>query len=87
MEINQWRNVSRPLKVFGIPVMAFTVFVMFFPFPHVKTLVYCSCVLAFYGLLAWRGYTVTVLYERITGVLRGNKATGRPWWYRKTRRF
>jgi len=87
MEINQWRNVSKPLTVLGIPVMAFTVFIMFFPFPHVKTLIYCIVVLAFYGVLAWRGYTVTVLYERITGALRGHKATGRPWWYRKTRRF
>lgn len=76
----------RPLTVFGVPVISFLVYFIWFPFPSVKTFVICTCVVLFYFLLAMMGYTLPVLYQVILRVIRGKKLTGRPWWYRRSQR-
>jgi len=55
MDINKWRYAGRPLTVFGVPVISFLVYFIWFPFPSVKTFVICTCVVLFYFLLARMG--------------------------------
>ncbi|MFT2603252.1 TraK, partial [Escherichia coli] len=35
MDINKWRYAGRPLTVFGVPVISFLVYFIWFPFPSV----------------------------------------------------
>ncbi|HFQ7030014.1 TPA: IcmT/TraK family protein [Yersinia enterocolitica] len=86
MDVNEWRNVSRPLKVMGIPVVSLFVFVLWFPFPSWDTIWFCCAVIGFYVFLAWKGYTPKVLYQLILRLVRGKKVKGRPWWYRRYQR-
>jgi intracellular multiplication protein IcmT len=68
MDINKWRYAGRPLTVFGVPVISFLVYFIWFPFPSVKTFVICTCVVLFYFLLAMMGYTLPVLYRSFSGL-------------------
>ena len=77
MDINKWRYAYLPLTVFGVPVISFLVYFIWFPFPSVKTFVICTCVVLFYFLLTMMGYTLPVLYRVILRVIRGKKLTGR----------
>lgn len=86
MDNNKWRNVGRRLTVFGVPVPSLFIFMLLFPFPSMTTFYSCIGVIGFYILLAWKGYTLTVLVQSILRLIRGRKATGRPWWYRRYQR-
>ncbi|WP_459515139.1 IcmT/TraK family protein [Erwinia amylovora] len=86
MDINQWRYAGRRMTFFGIPVMSFLVFFLWFPFPSWNTFLFCSGVVFFYFVLSMMGFTVPVLYQVILRVIRGKKLTGRPWWYRRSQR-
>jgi hypothetical protein len=56
---------------FGVPVISFLVYFIWFPFPVSKTFVICTCVVLFYFLLAMMGYTLPVLYRSFSGLSAG----------------
>ncbi|EOZ6414763.1 IcmT/TraK family protein [Cronobacter turicensis] len=86
MRKNQWRNVSKPLMLGFVPVMSLFVYLLWFPFPSVDTLLFSTCIIGFYAALGYFGYTVKVLYQKLLRVLRGRFIRGRPWWYRRNQR-
>lgn len=86
MDINKWRNVGRRLTFWGVPIPSLFIFVLLFPFPSKNTFYGCCCFIGFFALLAWKGYTIPVLFQKIDQLIRGRKATGRPWWYRRYHR-
>lgn len=83
MNICAWRDASRRLEVFGIPVLLLPLYCAWFEWPHWLTLSICTALMVFFKLLAMFGFTLTVLWQRVLHTLRGNRLTGRPWWYRK----
>ena len=40
-------------------------------------------IILFFRLLSFFGFTITVLWQRLVFRIRGQRLTGRPWWYRK----
>ncbi|MEZ0585495.1 IcmT/TraK family protein [Erwinia sp. STN24] len=86
MRKNQWRNVSKPLMLGIIPVMSLFIYLLWFPFPSMDTLYFCTFIVGFYAVLGYFGYTVKVLYQKLLRVLRGKLIRGRPWWYRRNQR-
>ncbi|KOY61565.1 conjugal transfer protein [Photorhabdus heterorhabditis] len=78
-----WLDAGKPATIYGIPVLAFLVFLLLFIWPAKTTFFICCSLIILYKVLAIFGYTLTVLLQRIHHWLRGNKITGRPWWYRK----
>lgn len=77
------RDASPPVRIIGIPALAWLVFALWFKWPSWTMFLFCAGLLIFYAVLAHFGFTVTVLRQRIFHLLRGRRLTGRPWWYRK----
>ncbi|ELS9890630.1 IcmT/TraK family protein [Salmonella enterica] len=77
------RDASPPVRIVGVPALAWLVFALWFKWPSVKMFLFCTGLIIFYTVLAHFGFTVTVLSQRIFHLLRGKRLTGRPWWYRK----
>ncbi|MCP2234084.1 MULTISPECIES: IcmT/TraK family protein [Erwinia] len=82
MKGNPWRDAGRRLEIFGIPVVLFTLYTAWFQWPETSTLYAVTGLIIFFRLLSWRGFTITVLWQRLVRLLRGRRLTGRPWWYR-----
>lgn len=83
MAISKWRYASIEPTLLGIPCIAYLpIFIFMY---HISwTTFYISVgTIAFYGLLAKFGFTLTVLLGKIQHVLRGTRIYARPWWYRK----
>jgi intracellular multiplication protein IcmT len=78
-----WRNASRALHVYGIPAPLFLLYLFWFRFPSLLTLEVVSGVIAAFRLLSYFGWTYKVLIARLLYRVRGNKLSGRPWWYRR----
>nr|VXR48165.1 Uncharacterised protein [Klebsiella pneumoniae] len=70
---------------FGVPVISFLVYFIWFPFPSVKPLLSAP---VWFSLLSagHDGLHVTGAVRVILRVIRGKKLTGRPWWYRRSQR-
>lgn len=82
MKGNPWRDAGRRLEILGIPVVLFTLYTAWFQWPETSTLYAVTALIIFFRLLSWRGFTITVLWQRLVRLLRGRRLTGRPWWYR-----
>ncbi|HHK7873650.1 TPA: IcmT/TraK family protein [Yersinia enterocolitica] len=78
-----WLDAGRAVTIFGIPVLVYLVFIVWFLWPSMLMFLFCVGLLVFYKLLAFFGYPLTVVLQRLLHRLRGNTITGRPWWYRK----
>lgn len=83
MNICPWRDAGRRLEVFGIPVMMFSLYFAWFQWPETMTLGIVTAVIAFFKIISLFGFTLTVLWQRLIYRLRGQRLSGRPWWYRK----
>lgn len=80
---NRWRESSRPLTVYGVPVGMFLIYLVWCKFPSFMTLWICTGVLTFFGVIAHFGWSWPVLLQRLLHMVRGSRKTGRPWWYRR----
>ena len=49
---NRWRESSRPLTVYGVPVGMFLIYLVWCKFPTFMTLWICTGVLTFFGVAA-----------------------------------
>lgn len=78
-----WRNASRLLNVYGIPVPLFLLYLFWFRFPSLMTLYIVTAVIAIFRLLSFFGWTLKVLISRLLYLIRGSHISGRPWWYRR----
>ncbi|AHK22101.1 conjugal transfer protein (plasmid) [Yersinia similis] len=83
MKVSLWRDASRPLTIYGIPALLLTIYFAWFRWPSLMTLYICTTIIIVFKILAYFGYTLTVLTQRVIHLMRGNPITGRPWWYRK----
>jgi intracellular multiplication protein IcmT len=83
VNINPWRDAGRRLEIFGIPVLLFALYALWFQWPEASTFYIITGIIAFFRLLSFFGFTITVLWQRLVFLLRGRLMTGRPWWYRK----
>lgn len=83
MNICPWRDAGRRLEVFGIPVMMFSLYFAWFQWPETMTLWIVTAIIAFFKVISLFGFTLTVLWQRLFYRLRGQRLSGRPWWYRK----
>jgi intracellular multiplication protein IcmT len=61
---------------FGVPVISFLVYFIWFPFPSVKPLLSAPVWVLFYFLLAMMGYTLPVLYRSFSGLSAGKNLPG-----------
>lgn len=78
-----WRNASRPLDVYGIPAPLFVLYLAWFRFPSMNTIILISAVIGGFKLLSMFGWTLEVLLARLAYLIRGKQLSGRPWWYRR----
>jgi intracellular multiplication protein IcmT len=78
-----WRNASRPLNVYGVPAPLFLLYLAWFRFPSIHTLVVVTAVIGGFRLLSFFGWTLKVLLTRMAYRIRGKRLAGRPWWYRR----
>ena len=78
-----WRNAGRRLTIYGIPAPLFLLYLFWCRWPSMVTLYACTGVLACFVLLSRYGWTLQVLMQRIMHRIRGNKVSGRPWWFRR----
>ena len=83
MQITPWRDAARRLEVFGIPVLLLPLYMAWFEWPSWLTFWMCTGLIVFFKVLSLSGFTLTVLWQRLLHLLRGQELTGRPWWYRK----
>lgn len=83
MKICEWRDAGRRLEIFGIPVLLFALYAAWFQWPETSTLYIITGIILFFRLLSFFGFTITVLWQRLVFHIRGQRLTGRPWWYRK----
>lgn len=83
LSICRWRDPSRPLTVFGIPVLLLPLYLLWFEWMSWSTIYVVSGIIAFFKLLSLGGWTITILWQRLVTLLRGRALTGRPWWYRR----
>lgn len=82
MSYSPWRDASKPINIFGIPALAYLVFLIWFHWPSQMMFYFCLALLGAYKWLDTKGYTATVLFQHLLHRLRGSQLTGRPWWYR-----
>ncbi|WP_446471493.1 IcmT/TraK family protein [Xenorhabdus stockiae] len=83
MEINRWRNAGKPLKILGISWGWYLLILTWFI--HMTT-VHALLVIVWVGFLSFlhhRKLSLTILFGKAKGWLRGNHLTGRPWWMRR----
>ncbi|ECE0486429.1 conjugal transfer protein [Salmonella enterica subsp. enterica] len=83
MNICPWRDASRPLEIFGIPVVLLPIYCLWFEWVSWTTLYICTALIIFFKILSLFGFTITVLWQRLIHLMRGTEISGRPWWYRK----
>lgn len=83
MNIAPWRDASRRLEIFGIPVVLFTFYAAWFQWPEATTIYIITAIILLFRLLSYFGFTITVLWQRLLRHLRGMLLTGSPWWYRR----
>lgn len=83
MKISKWRNAGKRVEIWGIPVMMFALYLFWFQRPEWSTLYAVTALIAFFKILSLYGLTLTVLWQRLLTLLRGQWMTGQPWWYRK----
>lgn len=83
LPVGYWRNASRLLNLYGIPAPLFLLYLFWFRFPSFDTIYIISGVIAGFRLLSHFGWTHKVLIARLVYLIRGNKLSGRPWWYRR----
>lgn len=83
MKISRWRDAGRRLEFFGIPVMLFALYLLWFQWPEWNTFYAVTALIAFFKILSLSGFTITILWQRLLFLLRGRFLTGQPWWYRK----
>ncbi len=83
MNICPWRDAGRRLEIMGIPAPMFTLYLAWFRWPETQTLYLVTALVVFFKVISLFGFTVTVLWQRLIFRLRGQRLTGRPWWYRK----
>lgn len=62
---NRWRESSRPLTVYGVPVGMFLIYLVWCKFPTFMTLWICTGVLTFFGVIAHFGWSWPVLLQRL----------------------
>lgn len=83
MKVCEWRDAARRLEILGIPVPLFALYAAWFRWPEQNTLYIVTVIILFFRVLSFFGFTITVLWQRLVFLLRGQRLTGRPWWYRK----
>lgn len=77
-----WRDI-RPLDLFGIPAPLFLIYLFWCRWPSMMTIYLCTAVLAVFRLMSFFGWTVQMLSYRLFHLVRGNRLSGRLWWYRR----
>lgn len=80
-----WRDASRPVTIWGIPLPFTLIYLLIFPFPSKITLVICTCILGSFVGLNHFGWSLPVIMRRLLHYIHGPFAAGRPWWYRRSR--
>ena len=78
-----WRNASRALNIYGIPAPLFLLYLLWFRFPAVSTILTVSVIIGGFRVLSLLGWTLKVLITRLGYLIRGKRLSGRPWWYRR----
>ncbi|MBD8792717.1 conjugal transfer protein [Pseudomonas syringae] len=83
LEAGYWRNASRLLNIYGVPAPLFLLYMLWFRFPSLNTVYVVTGVIIAFRVLSHFGWTLKVLMARLVYLARGNKLSGRPWWYRR----
>lgn len=83
LEAGYWRNASRLLHIYGVPAPLFLLYMLWFRFPAFNTVYVVTAVIIAFRVLSHFGWTLKVLMARLVYLVRGNKLSGRPWWYRR----
>jgi len=83
LQTGYWRNASRSLSVYGIPAPLFLLYLFWFRFPSFTTIYVISAIVGCFRLLSFFGWTLKVLVTRLVYLIRGQRLSGRPWWYRR----
>ncbi|ENN9164404.1 hypothetical protein NOM68_14410 [Proteus mirabilis] len=85
MEMNKWRNASKPLQIQGISWGWYLLIFTWFFHMTVSYLLFIIFWLMFLAFLSYKKTSLSLLIGKVRIWLRGNNLTGRPWWVRNNK--